>query len=209
MRRTDGSRRFVCDQHQAQCTFETGAVLASDEVVPCASCGRTACDDHSHKCVEDGRRYCDEHSLVLRNEPERFACHEHAKVCHVDGAAYRLSQARPCPVCAKWACDSHLRECSWCGRSVCIRDFSTRLDRCLTCARLTATPNPPDNIIAAAATLVRGGAAPKQWKTARDADHTVVEVALGFKRRVVFAVRHGDNVPRGARSHSMVGSKVL
>jgi hypothetical protein len=145
---------------------------------------------------------------MLRNEPERFACHDHAKVCHVDRAAYRVGQASRCPVCAKWACHTHRRDCSWCGRSVCIRDFSGRLGRCLTCARLTATAEPPDNVIAAAAALVKA-AAPKQWKTARDADHTVVEMTLGFKRRLVFTVRHGDNVPCEARSHSMVGSKAL
>lgn len=209
MRRTDASRRLVCERHQTQCAFERGAVLASDEVSPCASCGRAACVAHSHECVEDGRRYCDEHLLVLRGEPGRFACQDHAKICHVDRAAYRVDQASQCPVCAKWACNGHRRDCSWCGRSVCLHDFNTRIGRCLTCARLTAMREPPDYLIAAAALLLTDRASPKQWRTARDAHHTVVEVTVGFKRRVVFVVRHGDSVASEARSHSMVGSKAL
>jgi hypothetical protein len=183
-------------------------MLASDEVTPCASCGRAACGDHSHECVEDGRRYCDEHLLRLRSEPGRFVCDEHGKVCHVDRNAHRASQASLCPVCAKWACNGHRRDCSWCGRSVCLHDFNTRKARCVTCARLTATAEPPDHVIAAAAALLKDGAT-KEWRTARDAHHTVVEVTVGFKRRIVFVVRHGDNVASEARSHSMVGSKAV
>ena len=50
---------------------------------------------------------------------------------------------------------------------------------------------------------------PKHWKTARDAEHTVVEVDLGWKRQIVFVVRHGENVSTGGKTHSMVRSKSL
>jgi len=88
-----------------------------------------------------------------------------------------------------------------------MRDFSTRLARCLTCTRLTAMPTPPAHIVAAAEAIVKSAKAPKEWKTARDAEHTIVEVTVGFKRRIVFALRHGDDVPSHARSHSIGRSK--
>jgi hypothetical protein len=209
LRRTGESGRLVCESHVAHCAFETDAVHAADEVTPCASCGRAACAQHSHECVEDGERYCDEHSLILRGEGGRFACQEHAKICNVDRAAYPVDQMTACPVCDKWACTSHSRECSWCGRSVCLHDFSTRLSRCMTCARLTALNEPPEHLVAAVASLLKERTLPKQWRTGRDAHHTVVEVTVGFKRRVVFVVRHGETAASDARSHSIAGSKGL
>src|SRR5206468_12393674 len=43
LRRTDGSRRLVCAEHRDECAFEPGAILASDEMESCTSCGRAAC----------------------------------------------------------------------------------------------------------------------------------------------------------------------
>ena len=77
----------------------------------------------------------------------------------------------------------------------------------MTCARLTAVAEPPDNLIAAAVALLGARQTPKHWKTARDAEHTVVEVGLGWKRQIVFVVRHGENVSSGGKTHSMVRSK--
>ena len=209
LRRTGESRRLVCEAHAARCAFEANTLHATDELTPCASCGRPACAEHSHECVEDGRRYCDEHSLMLRGAPGRFACQEHARVCNVDRAAYRVDQMKACPVCDKWACTSHSRDCSWCGRSVCLHDFSTRLSRCMTCARLTALREPPDHLVAAVASLLKERSSPKQWRTGRDAHHTVVEVTVAFKRRIVFVIRHGETAVSDARSHSLAGSKAL
>jgi hypothetical protein len=181
-------------------------ILAANEVTPCGACGRSACTKHTHECAEDGRRYCHEHSYMLRGEPGKFACEEHAKICHLDRAAYRLDKVELCPACGRWACTAHRRACSWCGRSVCLGDFNGPRGRCSTCLSLAVTNDPPAAIIAAAAALL-GSATPAKWKTARDSEHTVVEVDVGWKRRVVFTVRHGDNASSGGKNHTLVGSK--
>jgi hypothetical protein len=209
MRRTDGSRRLVCAEHRAECALEPGAMVASDEVGSCSACGRPACDEHSQTCVEDGQRYCHEHVLALRREPGVYACTAHAAVCHIDRAAYRLDQVVACPVCARSACTTHSGSCQSCGRVVCLRDLDARRGTCVTCARLTAIAEPPDHVIAAAVALLGPRQTPRHWKTARDAEHTVVQAELGWKRQVVFVVRHGDNVASGGKNHSMVRSKPL
>ena len=71
------------------------------------------------------------------------------------------------------------------------------------------TTDPPDSIIAAATALLGSRQRPREWKTARDASHTVVEVDLGWRRRMVFAVRHGDTVAKAGRSHSVTGTRVV
>jgi hypothetical protein len=63
--------------------------------------------------------------------------------------------------------------------------------------------------VAAAATLLGHRPTPKRWKLARDLSHTIVELDLGWTRRLVFAVRHGDNVATKGRTHSAIGSKKL
>ena len=47
------------------------------------------------------------------------------------------------------------------------------------------------------------------WKVSRDATHQIVELDLGWTRRVVFAVRHGDNTASLAVAHSALGTSVL
>ncbi len=209
LRRTDASRRLVCDKHRDECAFEPGAVFASDEVVGCAACERLSCTKHSHTCVEDGRVYCDTHALKLRNEPGKFVCRAHSTICHVDQAAYRIGQTTDCPVCAKATCKSHLRGCGWCGRMVCVNDLDAAHNRCSTCAQLRDIAEPSDRLIDAVASALENRPTPKRWRTARDATHTVVELDLGWTRRVVLAVRHGDNVASVGRTHSAVSSKTL
>ena len=209
LRRTDASRRLVCEKHRDECAFEPGAVFASDEIAPCASCGKEVCGQHSHTCVEDGRRYCDTDSLMLRNEPGKFVCRVHGAICHVDQAAYRLGQTGECPVCARETCRAHLRTCGWCGRMVCITDMNTPHNRCSTCTQLREVTQPPETLIRAVALALDERPTPKHWRTARDATHTVVELDLGWTRRVVLAVRHGDNVASVGRTHSAVTSKTM
>lgn len=209
MRRSDESRRLVCTAHQAECSFEPGAIFASDEVWPCATCGRRGCGRHSHVCVEDGGRYCDEHALLLRGEDNVYACKAHVARCHVDMGAHRIGTTAPCPVCDRTTCKQHLRSCSSCGRQVCVRDFVAHGDHCTTCERLTTTGDPSDHVIAAAAALLGERPTPRRWKTSRDATHTIVEMDLGWTRRVVFLLRHGDTAASGGRSHSILGSSPL
>jgi hypothetical protein len=207
MRRSDGSRRLVCSEHLVECVFEPGAMLASDEVGPCASCGRAACDQHSHPCIEDGKRFCNEHLLMLRDKHGKYACMQHAATCHVDRGAYLIVDMVTCPVCGRATCKKHVRSCQSCGRTVCFHDIAGKKSRCATCSRLTATTAPSDAVIDAAVAVLGSRPTPKQWKTARDATHTVVELDLGWKRRVVFTVRHDDNVASGGRAHSITGSR--
>jgi len=209
LRRTDMSRRLVCEKHREDCTFEPGAVFASDEIAPCASCGEQACGQHSHTCVEDGRRYCDTDAVMLRNEPGKFVCRAHAAICHVDRSAYRVGQTSECPVCARETCRAHLRTCGWCGRMVCVSDMNIAHNRCSTCAQLREVAQPPEALIRAVALALEERPTAKHWRTARDATHTVVELDLGWTRRVVLAVRHGDNVASVGRTHSAMTSKTM
>lgn len=209
LRRTDASRRLVCEHHRDQCAFEPAAIFASDEVGACTSCGRQACDRHSHQCVEDGRRYCDKDSIVLRNEPGKFVCRNHASICHVDEGAFRLGDTVDCPVCGKATCKKHLRSCTWCGRDMCVTDLSRPGERCITCTQLREVAEPPDAIVDAVASALASKGTPKRWRLARDATHTVVDLDLGWTRRVVLAVRHGDNVAHSGMSHSAIGSRKL
>lgn len=209
LRRTDASRRLVCEHHRDQCAFEPGAIFASDEVGACTSCGRQACDRHSHSCVEDGRRYCDQDTIMLRNESGKYVCRAHASICHVDEGAFRLGETVDCPVCANATCKKHLRSCSWCGRDVCVTDLSLPGERCTTCTQLREVAELPDAIIDAVASAMASKPTPKRWRLARDATHTVVDLDLGWTRRVVMAVRHGENVANSGMSHSALGARKL
>lgn len=209
LRRTDVSRRLVCDTHRDQCAFDPGAIFASDEVAVCTSCGRQGCNRHAHQCVEDGRVYCDTHAVALRNEPGTFVCRAHAAICHVDQSAFRIGQTIDCPVCAEPTCKSHLRTCGWCGRMVCLTDMNAAHSRCSTCAALRDIAEPHDNLVAAVASALGDRPTPKRWRAARDATHTVVELDLGWTRRIVLAVRHGDTVASLGQTHSAIGSKKI
>ena len=70
LRRTDGSRRSVCEQHRAACREEPSAVFASDEVEACPVCGQDACAQHRAACVHCGRQVC---LSDLRQPPGRCA----------------------------------------------------------------------------------------------------------------------------------------
>jgi hypothetical protein len=207
LRRTHGSHRLVCEQHREQCAFEPGTIFATDEVQECVSCGVCVCTKHAHACVEDGLLHCDRDVIALRNEPGRFACLTHGAICHVDRTGYRIANIAHCPVCAKATCQSHVRACDWCGRAICLTDFKSMKSNCLTCSQLKDIAEPSDALVAAVATPLGSEQRPSRWKTARDATHTIVEVHLGWTRRVVIAIRHNDNVAEIGKTHSAVGSK--
>jgi hypothetical protein len=103
-----------------------------------------------------------------------------------------------------------MRECDNCRRRICVADFADTVKVCATCARLETVAEPTDAILFAAINL-RGNDAgsPKRWKIARDARHVLVELELGWTRRIVMAVRHGEQRAQSAVSHSALGSKIL
>jgi hypothetical protein len=79
--------------------------------------------------------------------------------------------------------------------------------RCGTCRQLAEVVDPSDAVVTASVTA-NGGEPPKvkSWKVARDATHEMAELDLGWSRRLVLAVRHGDNVPEAVVRHSLLGS---
>lgn len=209
LRPTDGTRRLVCENHRDECVLEPGVVFATDEVEACATCGRHVCGEHSNACAEDGQLHCDEDLLKLRNEPGKFLCRGHASVCHVDKGAYRAGDTEQCPVCDKAACKNHLRSCTSCGRTVCVRDFDATQSWCITCARMRELTDPPETLLAAVTAAVGRRPTPKRWRSARDATHTVVEVDLGWRKRLVLAVRHDSNAASTGLIHTAMGAQKL
>lgn len=77
LRRTDTSRRMVCARHVAGCAYEPDTLLASDEVAPCASCGKVICTGHSAECVADGLRHCLTHLELLVDVEGSYVCEAH------------------------------------------------------------------------------------------------------------------------------------
>lgn len=211
MRRTDRSRRLVCEHDRAACAYEPSALFALDEVGPCVTCGTVACDQHMGVCMVDGQRHCTTHLVRLRDQDGATACAAHHTVCHVDRVAFSLTGTAECPVCGRRACAQHRRACDNCGRSVCSGELDgTAGRRCVTCRRLAPLDDPEDRVIQAAVAAREGSEArPKSWRAARDATHLVVELDLGWTRRVVFTVRHGDSAPDGGMAHSLLGSRPL
>jgi hypothetical protein len=203
-----GERR-LCKECLRVCEGGAGETVGADEVIQCASCEKYVCEHHGSICVEDGARHCREHMLKLRREPNKLVCREHGAICHVDRGAYRVAETQECPVCAKVTCRIHLAACGWCGRTVCLHDVSGAQSRCRTCLHLRDRAELPAGVIDAVAAALPGRTAPKRWKSARDAVHTIVEVDLGWTRRAVLLVRHGDSVATVGRTHSVLNSKKL
>lgn len=206
LRRSDHSGRLVCEEHRLACEAEPGSILASDEVAACATCGLLVCEQHSDTCIVDGRRHCTDHLLELRDMPGAKACEQHRSVCHVDQVTFSVEGTLECPVCGRAACERHRIACSNCGRQVCVADADDKV--CRTCRSLEETADPPDDLIQASL-LAAGGEPPKarSWWTARDVSGVVVELKLGWTRRLVFWVPHGDMRPGTVVAHSLMGSR--
>lgn len=206
LRRSDRGGRLVCDQHRATCAEEPASILASDEVEPCRTCGKVICETHGGTCETDGGRHCQSHLQPLRDRAGRQGCEVHRTTCHVDGVSFSLAGTKPCPVCGKPACETHRGACRNCARQVCVRDLED--GRCVTCRHLQAEADPSDDLIQAVL-AANGGEPPKAkgWKVAQDAMDQVGEVDLGWTRRLVVTVPHGETRPRTAVLHSVLGAK--
>ncbi|HET8623124.1 MAG TPA: hypothetical protein VFM14_06145 [Gemmatimonadales bacterium] len=208
LRRSDASGRLLCEKHRDTCAEEPDAVLATDEVYACATCGSHVCHRHSATCNEEmvGDRHCHRHMAPLADRGGAPVCEKHRTVCHVDGLYYSLAAAKPCGVCGKAACEKHRMACHWCGRLVCTKDIHQ--GKCRTCAKLTLTADPADELVQAAV-AANDDEPPKakSWKTSRDASGTVVELELGWTRKLVFAVPHGESAPSTVVQHSAFGTK--
>ncbi|MGH7632027.1 MAG: hypothetical protein ACREOF_22045, partial [Gemmatimonadales bacterium] len=151
-------------------------------------------------------RHCSRHLAPLADRAGAPVCEQHRTTCQVDGLAFSLTGTQPCAVCGKLACEKHREGCTWCGRLVCRKDVHE--GRCRTCAKLAATADPADELIQAAL-AANGGSPPraKSWRTSRDASGTVVELDLGWTRKLVFGVLHGETTPATVVQHSAFGTK--
>src|SRR6266446_5405936 len=203
-----GSRR-LCTACLKYCEGGTNEPVGVDEVIECASCSRSVCTAHQAVCVVDGQVHCSQH-LRRTDESRRLVCGRHRAGCVAEAMAlFASDEVEECPVCGKDACAQHRAACAYCGRQVCTADWQQQARRCTTCAQLAAIADPPEEVVTAAR-AVTGGAGPKPsrgWRMARDRSHLVVEVDLGLRRKAVFTVRHGDQVPDSVVRHSLLGSK--
>lgn len=203
LRRADRSRRFFCEAHEARCDDEPELLFASDEVHPCVDCGRGSCNRHGAACYGDDRWHCLTHLERLTDLPDAWGCAAHRTTCHVDGRAFSASGTAPCEICGRLACRTHRTACAWCGGDVCTQDMSG--GRCTTCDSLRPTTDPPDAVVAAAASIADRPRV-RQWYLARDGGRYVVQLDLGWTRRVVLSVPHGSATTTRVVKHSLFGS---
>jgi len=202
-----GSRR-LCTACVRYCEGGTNEPVGVDEVTQCASCSKSVCTAHQAVCVVDGQVHCSRH-LHRTDASRRLVCGEHRASCAEEpGAIFASDEVEGCPVCGKDVCAQHRAACAYCGRQVCTADVDQQSRRCATCAQLAAVADPPEEVVTAAR-AVTGGASKvsRAWRIARDRTHLVVELDLGWRRRTVFTLRHGESVPESVVTHSLVGSK--
>jgi len=202
-----GSRR-LCTACVRYCEGGTNEPVGVDEVTDCASCSKSVCTAHQAVCVVDGHVHCSRH-LHRTDASRRLVCGEHRASCAEESAAiFASDEVAGCPVCGKDVCAQHRAACAYCGRQVCTADLTQQSRRCATCAQLVAVADPPEEVVTAARAVTGGGPkASRAWRLARDRTHLVVELDLGWRRRTVFTLRHGDSVPESVLTHSLVGSK--
>ena len=202
-----GSRR-LCTACVRYCEGGTNEPVGVDEVTQCASCSKSVCTAHQAVCVVDGHVHCSRH-LHRTDASRRLVCGEHRAACAEEPAAvFASDEVEACPVCGKGACAQHRAACAYCGRQVCTADLAQPSRRCATCAQLVAVADPPEEVVTAARAVTgRAPKASRAWRIARDRSHFVVELDLGWRRRTVFTLRHGDTVPESVVTHSLVGSK--
>ena len=203
-----GSRR-LCSVCVRYCEGGSNEPVGVDEVTQCASCGKSVCTAHQAACVVDGQVHCSQH-LRRTDKSRRLVCRQHRAGCVEEAMAlFASDEVEQCPVCGKDACAQHRAACGYCGRQVCTADLEQPSRRCATCAQLATIAEPPEHVVAAARAVTGAGAprASRAWRIARDKSHLVVELDLGFRRKVVFTVRHGDKVPDSVVRHSLLGAK--
>lgn len=209
LRRADRSGRLACEKHRTTCMHEPNAVLATDEVATCTTCAGSTCLTHAAECVADGTLHCTMHLAAVRDIPGGFACEVHRTVCYVDGGVFSPAGTAPCPSCGRLHCATHRWKCQSCGRGVCTNDFRPAgVTICATCSRLADVDDLPDEVLSSVAAARRGNETKvKRWRSARDARHVVVELDLGWTRRLVVAIPHGGGRAESIVTHSLFGSK--
>ncbi|HEY3220674.1 MAG TPA: hypothetical protein VGJ80_08080, partial [Gemmatimonadales bacterium] len=202
-----GSRR-LCAACVRYCEGGTNEPVGVDEVTQCASCNKSVCTVHQAVCMVDEQVHCSRH-LHRTDASRRQVCGDHRASCAQEPAAiFASDEVAGCPVCGKDVCAQHRAVCAYCERQVCTADLAQPSRQCATCAQLVAVADPPDEVVTAARAVTgRAPKASRAWRIARDRSHFVVELDLGFTRKTVFTLRHGDTVPDRIVRHSVLGSK--
>jgi hypothetical protein len=195
--------RRLCPRCVVHCEGRRSEPVGRDEAAECATCQRFVCEKHQATCDVDGNVHCSTH-LARTDQSRRLVCEADRSACaHEPEAVFAADEVEACPVCARQACPTHVRECTSCGRKVCIGEWEAATSRCATCRRLEPYPNPSAPELAAASDAAGGAApGPRKWRAARDATHLVVEMAQGWKRRIVFTVRDGQQRAETVMSHA-------
>jgi hypothetical protein len=80
--------------------------------------------------------------------------------------------------------------------------------RCATCSRLKEADDLPDDVIAALAG-VSADARPKRRLVARDGTRFVVQLELGWTRKLVVTVPYGAAKQSRVMRHSFLGSEEM
>lgn len=202
-----GSRR-LCAQCVVHCEGRRSEPVGRDEAVECATCDRFVCEKHQATCDVDGKVHCSTH-LARTDQSRRLVCEADRSTCaHEPDSIFAADELTPCPVCARSACRAHVRECNNCGRQACVGEWEQGNSWCATCRQLAPYPTPSAAELAAATEAAEGRAPePKKWRAARDATHLVVEISQGWRRRIVFSLRHGESRAAAVMSHTARGSK--
>jgi len=209
LRRTDGSRRLICEQHRSSCAFERHTIFAADETTACCTCGNLGCKVHVGLCSADGRTHCHTDLLALSDVPGARACVEHRSICHIDSMAFSPNGTVECPVCSRRACASHTVSCPNCARTVCSSDqIDGAKPLCRTCGSLAELHDPSNHVVRAAVALRGDAGMPGRWRQATDGAHIVVEMDFGWKRKTVFTLRHDGTGPVTVVRHSLLGAKI-
>jgi hypothetical protein len=210
-----GSRR-LCAACLRHCEGGSNEPVGVDEVLQCATCGKSVCTAHQAVCVVDEQVHCSQH-LRRTDQSRRLVCGRHLAACALEPATvFASDEVAPCPICGKDACARHRAPCGYCGRQVCTGDLGPvesgeprrQMRRCSTCAQLATVTEPPEAAVTAALKAMGGErSSSRRWRVARDRSHLVVELDLGLKRKTVFTLRHGETVPESIVTHSLLGSK--
>jgi hypothetical protein len=201
-------RRRLCAQCVVYCEGRRSEPVGRDEAMQCATCDRFVCTQHQTTCDLDGKVHCSTH-LARTDQSRRMVCETDRSTCaHEPDSIFAADEVTPCPVCARSACPAHVQECKNCGRQVCAGEWEETSSQCATCRQLAPYLTPSAAELAAAAEATEGRAPePKKWRAASDAAHLVVEMSQGWRRRVVFSVRNGENRAETVMVHTARGSR--
>jgi hypothetical protein len=202
-----GSRR-LCAQCVVHCEGRRSEPVGRDEATECATCDRFVCEKHQATCDLDDKVHCSTH-LARTDQSRRLVCEADRSTCGQEpDSIFAADEVTACPVCARSACPAHVHECNNCGRPVCAGEWEQATSRCATCRQMAPYLTPSAAEVAAATEAIEGRAPePKKWRAARDATHLVVEMSQGWRRRVVFSLRHGESHAETVMSHTARGPR--